>query len=231
MNEFLSVNLRYIKTMNNLKKLASQAAIGFIKDGEIIGIGTGSTIEFFIKELALHKNKVRAAVSTSKRSTELLKSVGIEVISLNQSGDYPVYFDGADEVNSNLQMLKGRGGALTAEKICASAAKEFICIVDHTKMVKVLGESGVAVEIIPMAQSLVSRKLVKMGGIPKLRENLTTEHGNIIVDVYGFKIVDPLSLEEEINALSGVVCCGIFAKQKAHRVIVGQLDGSVSILK
>lgn len=212
-------------SQDDLKKQVAERATLYVEEGGIIGVGTGSTVNFFIDELAKIKDRIKGAVSSSEASTERMKAHGIEVFDLNNTGDLSVYIDGADEVDPNKRLIKGGGGALTREKIVAAASHKFVCIVDQSKMVKVLGEFPLPVEVIPMARSYVARQLVKLGGRPELREDFTTDNGNIILDVHGLKIIDPLGMEKDINNLAGVVCTGIFAQQAAHTVLVANPDG------
>ncbi len=210
---------------NQLKQRVAEAALQYVPEDSIIGVGTGSTVNCFIDALAGIKDRIRGAVSSSEVSTERMRAHGIEVFDLNNTGPLSVYIDGADEVDPNLRLTKGGGGALTREKIVAAASDRFICIVDESKRVRVLGEFPLPVEVIPMARSLVARHLVGMGGRPELREGFITDNGNVILDVHGLKITDPLALERAINNLAGVVCCGIFAQQQADVVLVGKADG------
>jgi ribose 5-phosphate isomerase A len=215
--------------MSELKIRAAQA-MAYIEDDMIIGVGTGSTVNFFIKELATIKHRIDACVASSKATEALLREAGIPVIDLNAVSDLPVYIDGADEVNEFGEMIKGGGGALTREKIVANVAKQFICIVDESKIVSHLGTFPIAVEVIPMARSLVARQIVKMGGDPEYREGFITDNGNIILDVYNLKINAPGSLEDSINVIPGVVDNGLFAHRTADKILVASARG-VDILK
>ena len=210
-----------------LKKQVAEAALRFVPEGEIIGVGTGSTANFFIDGLASLKDRIKGAVASSDATAERLKQHGIEVISLNDVGNLPVYVDGADEVNSHREMIKGGGGALTREKIVAAAAREFICIVDASKQVKRLGAFPLPVEVIPMARSYVARKLVALGGQPEYREGFVTDNGNIILDVHNLDITNPIELETTLNNIVGVVTNGLFAKRPADVVLVGE-NGTVN---
>ena len=194
-----------------LKKQVAEAALRFVPEGEIIGVGTGSTANFFIDGLATLKDRIKGAVASSEATAERLKQHGIEVFSLNDVGNLSVYVDGADEVNSHREMIKGGGGALTREKIVAAAAREFICIVDASKQVKRLGAFPLPVEVIPMARSYVARKLVALGGQPEYREGFVTDNGNIILDVHNLDITNPIELETTLNNIVGVVTNGLFA--------------------
>ena len=215
--------------MEQLKVKAAKEALAYIDDNMIIGVGTGSTVNYFIKELAAIKNRIDACVASSKATEGLLLAAGIPVIDLNAAGEVAVYIDGADEVNHLHQMIKGGGGALTREKILASAAQQFICIVDERKVVKRLGAFPVSVEVIPMARSLVARALVHLGGNPQYREGLITEIGNILVDGFDLDIDNPQVLEDSINVLPGVVENGIFARRIADKVLVAY-DNEVALL-
>ena len=205
-----------------LKKQVAEAALRFVPEGEIIGVGTGSTANFFIDGLVTLKDRIKGAVASSEATAERLKQHGIEVFSLNDVGNLSVYVDGADEVNSHREMIKGGGGALTREKIVAAAAREFICIVDASKQVKRLGAFPLPVEVIPMARSYVARKIVALGGQPEYREGFVTDNGNIILDVHNLDITNPIELETTLNNIVGVVTNGLFAKRPADVVLVGE---------
>ncbi len=206
------------------KQAAAHAALRFIKDGMIVGVGTGSTVTYFIKALETIKNKIEGAVASSVPTANQLKAASIPVLDLNSVGEVPIYVDGADEVNAAKQMIKGGGGALTREKIVAMVAKKFICIADESKYVDLLGEFPVAVEVIPMARSYVARQIVKLGGDPVYREGFVTDNGNQILDVYNLKLLDPLKLEEKLKEIVGVVENGIFAKRTADVVLLGSAE-------
>ncbi len=210
---------------DELKKQVAEAAIEYVEMGSIIGVGTGSTANHFIDALAKIKGKIDGTVASSVASAERLKGHGIPVMDLNQAGELSVYVDGADETNDYLHLIKGGGGALTREKIVAGASKKFICICDESKLVKVLGDFPLPVEVIPMAQSFVARELVKLGGRPELRQGFTTDNGNIILDIKGLEIMQPLSLEKTINNIPGVVTVGIFAVRPADVLLLGTKDG------
>lgn len=210
---------------DEMKKAAALAALDFIKSDTIVGVGTGSTVNYFIDALATIKHKIIGAVSSSEASTERLKQHGIEVFDLNSVADLDVYVDGADEINSDNAMIKGGGAALTREKIVAAVAKKFICIVDETKLVRHLGEFPLPVEVIPMARSYVAREIVKLGGSPVYREGVVTDNGNVILDVYDMKIAQPRRLEEQLNGVVGVVTNGLFAHRGADHVIIGTPNG------
>ena len=213
--------------MSELKANAAKAALAYIEDNTVVGVGTGSTVNFFIKELAQIKHRIDACVASSKATELLLRQAGLPVIDLNAAGDVPVYIDGADEINARYEMIKGGGGALTREKIIATVAQQFICIVDATKMVDNLGKFPLAVEVIPMARSLVARGLVKLGGDPVYREGFITDNGNIILDVYHLNMDAPKDLEDAINIIPGVVENGLFAKRRADKVVVASMDGVI----
>lgn len=208
-----------------LKQQAAQAAIKYVEYDGVIGVGTGSTVSYFIDELAKIKGKVYGAVSSSKATTEKLKAVGIPIIDLNVVSEVPFYFDGADEINHHLQMIKGGGGALTSEKIVASCAKTVVCLADESKRVDLLGQHPVAIEVLPEARSAVGRAIVKLKGDPMYRENFVTDHDNLIIDVYNLDLTDPLFLEAEINNIPGVVANGIFAQRPADLLILARESG------
>ena len=207
------------------KKAAAHAALEFVEDGMLVGVGTGSTVNHFIALLAERRHRISGAVSSSDASTGLLRAAGIEVVELNDAGDLPLYVDGADEATRHLHLIKGGGGALTREKIVAAASRRFVCIVDDSKLVSVLGRFPLPVEVIPMARSLVARKLVGMGGQPVYREGFATDNGNVILDVHNLKISDPVALEAEIGLLAGVVSVGLFARRGADLLLVAGADG------
>lgn len=206
--------------MSTLKAQAAKAALAYLDDNMIIGVGTGSTVNYFIDELATIKHRIDACVASSKATESRLRAAGIPVIDLNSASDLPIYVDGADEVNERYEMIKGGGGALTGEKIIATVARQFICIVDESKLVKHLGSFPIAVEVIPMARSFVAREIVKLGGDPEYRAGFISDHGNIILDVYNLEITTATTLEEAINLIPGVVENGLFAKRLADKVIV-----------
>ena len=208
--------------MSEMKRLAAEKAIDYVEDGMIVGVGTGSTVAYFIDALAAWKDRIAGAVSSSEQSTERLKSHGIEVIDLNAAGPLSLYVDGADECDPHKRLIKGGGAALTREKIIAEASKTFVCIVDPSKQVPILGKFPLPVEVIPMARSLVARELVRLsGGQPVWRDGVVTDNGNLILDVHNLSIVDPVALEREINQIPGVVSVGLFARRPADVVIVG----------
>ena len=208
--------------MSEAKRLAAEKAIEYVEDGMIVGVGTGSTVAYFIDALARIQHRIKGAVSSSEQSTARLKQHGIEVIELNHSGNLSLYVDGADECDGNKCLIKGGGAALTREKIIAEASERFVCIVDPSKQVKVLGRFPLPVEVIPMARSLVARRILEMtGGQPAWREGVITDNGNVILDIHHLEITDPVKLERELNQLPGVVCVGLFARRPADVVIVG----------
>jgi ribose 5-phosphate isomerase A len=207
------------------KRLAAVAALQYIHDDMIVGVGTGSTVNHFIDAMAAQKLRIRGAVSSSEASTARLKKHGIEVLDLNSAGDLSVYVDGADEADEHLRLIKGGGGALTREKIVAAASQRFVCIADDSKLVKVLGKFPLPVEVIPMSRSYVARQLVKLGGQPVLREGFITDNGNPILDVHHLSITDPVTLETEINQIAGVVTVGLFARRPADILLLGGESG------
>jgi ribose 5-phosphate isomerase A len=217
-------------TQDELKAAVAREAIKHVVEASIVGVGTGSTADLFIDELAKIKGRIRGAVASSERSAARLRGHAIRVFDLNEVDDLPVYIDGADEVTEHLAMIKGGGGALTREKIVAAVAQRFVCIADESKLVPVLGKFPLPVEVIPMARSYVGRQMVKLGGTPRLREGFTTDNGNVVIDVSGLSIVEPLKLESRINDLPGVVTVGLFALRGADVLLLGTPSG-VRILK
>jgi len=212
-------------TQDDMKRAVAQAAIEHVPADCIVGVGTGSTANFFIDELAKIKGKIRGAVASSEASAKRLQGHGIEVLSLNDAGTLPVYVDGADEITKHLHMVKGGGGALTREKIVAAASRKFVCVCDSTKLVDVLGRFPLPVEVIPMARSYVARELTALGGQPVLREGFTTDNGNIILDVRGLEIMNPVELESTLDHIAGVVTNGLFARRPADVLLLGTPDG------
>ncbi len=212
-------------TQNEMKKAAAIKALEFIKNDTIVGVGTGSTVNYFIDALASIKNNINGAVSSSEESSKRLKAHGIEVFDLNNIDVLDVYVDGADEITQYMSMIKGGGAALTREKIVAAVAKQFICIADDSKQVNVLGDFPLPVEVIPMARSYVARELVKLGGDPEYRQGVVTDNGNVIIDVHNLSIIDPKKLEADINAIVGVVTNGLFAQRGADILILGSENG------
>lgn len=205
--------------MLEAKKQAAKAALEYAKKHAIIGIGTGSTVDLFIDELVSIKSRIEFLVSSSERSTKKLKQLGFSVVDLNYVGKLAIYFDGADEVDAHKRMIKGGGGALAREKVLASASDTFVCMVDSSKKVDVLGKFPVPVEVLPLARGFVAREILKLGGDPVWRENFLTDNGNIILDIHNLVLTDPLALEQRIKQLAGVVECGIFAKRCADVLI------------
>ena len=212
------------------KRRAAEAALAHVPEGCVLGVGTGSTVNHFITALAKSRIRVAGAVSSSEASTRLLRDGGIEVLDLNSTGDLEVYVDGADEATRHLALIKGGGAALTREKIVAAASRRFVCIVDRSKVVDVLGRFPLPVEVIPMARSYVARQLVRLGGQPVLRTGVKTDNGNVILDVHNLAITDPAALESEINQIAGVVANGLFARRGADLLLVGT-DSGVDTLK
>ncbi len=210
---------------NELKKQVAAAALEYVEAGTIVGVGTGSTANYFIDALAGIKGKIEGTVASSVASADRLRGHGIPVMDLNAAGELSVYVDGADESTKHLHLIKGGGGALTREKIVAGAAKKFICIADESKLVDVLGAFPLPIEVIPMARSFVARELTKRGGTPVLRENFTTDNGNLILDIHNLKIMDPVALEHELNDIPGIVTVGIFAIRPADVLLLGTKDG------
>jgi len=207
------------------KRAAARAALDYVETGAVIGVGTGSTANHFIDALAEVKQRIEGAVASSEASAERLRGHGIPVLDLNAAGGLPVYVDGADEATRHLQLIKGGGGALTREKICAAAARRFVCIVDNSKLVSVLGDFPLPVEVIPLARSYVARELVRLGGRPALREGFVTDNGNLILDVRGLDLVAPAEIEAELDHLAGVVSNGLFARRPADLLLVGGDQG------
>ncbi|MEJ2455604.1 MAG: ribose-5-phosphate isomerase RpiA [Candidatus Thiodiazotropha sp.] len=216
-------------TADELKQQAAKAALDYVKGG-VIGVGTGSTVNHFIDYLATIKGRIEGTVSSSDASTERLKGHGIPVLDLNATGELEVYIDGADESDHYLNLIKGGGGALTREKIIAGASKQFVCIADESKLVDILGNFPLPVEVIPMARSHVARQLVKLGGTPVWRENFVTDNGNLILDVHNMEIMKPMEMEQKINAIAGVVTTGIFALRGADVLILGTESGPKTVL-
>lgn len=211
-------------TQDELKQAVARAAIDYVPQG-IIGVGTGSTANFFIDELANVKGRFDGAVASSEATAQRLKGHGITVYELNEVGELEIYVDGADEITRHMHMIKGGGGALTREKIVAACSKKFVCLADASKLVDVLGRFPLPVEVIPMARSYVARELTKLGGQPRLREGFTTDNGNVILDVHGLSIMNPVELETVLNQIVGVVTNGLFAQRPADVLLLGTADG------
>jgi ribose 5-phosphate isomerase A len=216
-------------TQDEKKKAAAQAALKYVKKDTIVGVGTGSTVNYFIDALEDIKRDIQGAVSSSEASTERLKAMGIEVFDLNSVDKFDIYVDGADEITKHKHMIKGGGAALTREKIVAAVAETFICIIDDTKQVPMLGQFPLPVEVIPMARSYVAREIVKLGGDPAYRQGVVTDNGNVILDVHNLKILNPVELERQLNAIVGVVTNGLFADRGADIVLIGNNAGVETI--
>jgi ribose 5-phosphate isomerase A len=216
---------------NRSKQAAAEAAVALVGDVEVIGVGTGSTVNYFIDALAPHAKRLRGAVSSSEESTRRLSRIGIEVLDLNALDALDLYVDGADEANPALELIKGGGAALTREKIVAEASRTFVCIVDESKIVEVLGKFPLPVEVIPMARSLVVRALAVLGGRPVWRERVVTDNGNEILDVHGLEISDPVGLETAINQITGVVTVGLFARRPADVLLIGSGRGAKRMVR
>ncbi|RDH40388.1 MAG: ribose-5-phosphate isomerase RpiA [Candidatus Aquirickettsiella gammari] len=214
-----------------LKEKVAQAALDYIKPGYIIGLGSGSTVNYLIAALAPVKHKIEGIVAASIETEKRLKQLGIPTLNLNSVGELALYIDGADEVNSHLQLIKGAGGALTREKIIAAASKNFICIIDQSKYVDILGQKSLPIEVIPMARSYVARELVKLGGFPIYREKFTTDNGNIILDTQHWDFTDPIKLERLLNNIPGTVCNGLFAQRPANILLIATNDGVKTLEK
>jgi ribose 5-phosphate isomerase A len=210
---------------DEMRQAVAKAALDYIPDNCIIGVGTGNTVNFFIEALISIKHKIEGTVASSLATETRLKALKIPVFDLNAVNEISVYIDSADAYNPYLQLVKGGGGALTREKILAATSEQFICIVDEKKSVKVFGEFPIPIEIIPMARSFVAREIVKLGGRPVYREHFSTDNGNIIIDVHDWLISEPIKLETQINAIPGVVCCGLFAAKPADMLLVGTAQG------
>jgi len=203
------------------KRLAAERAIGYVEEGSVLGVGTGSTVAYFIDALGARRGLIEAAVSSSEQSTARLKQRGIRVVDLNSIGTLALYVDGADECDAHKCLIKGGGGALTREKIIAAASKTFVCMIDAAKRVEALGKFPLPIEVIPMARGHVAREIVRRGGNPVWRDDFVTDNGNIILDVHGWRIDNPVALEAELDQIVGVVCVGLFAKRPADVVLIG----------
>jgi ribose 5-phosphate isomerase A len=206
------------------KRQAGEAAIRYVEDGAIVGVGTGSTVAFFIDALADLRHRIQGAVSSSEQSTAHLTRLGIPVLDLNAAGPLSLYIDGADECDPHKRLIKGGGAALTREKIIAAAAQKFVCIIDSSKQVDLLGKFPLPIEVIPMARSLVGREIAKLDGQPVWRDGVVTDNGNWVIDVHGWQITDPVTLESELNQIPGVVTVGLFARRPADIVLVGDKE-------
>ncbi len=217
-------------TQDEMKRKAAEAALEYVITDEIVGVGTGSTVNHFIDVLAEIKHKIKGAVSSSEVSTERMEGYGIKVYDLNQVNGIEVYIDGADESDHYLNLIKGGGGALTREKIIAGASRKFVCIADESKLVDVMGEFPLPIEVIPMARSFIAREIVKIGGQPIYREGFVTDNGNDILDVRNLRIMDAVKLENDLNKLPGIVTVGIFANRPADVLILGTPDGAKTVI-
>lgn len=234
---FLSLRLAYNNSTTGgirmdqdaKKKAVAAAAMAYVVKDACIGVGTGSTVNFFIEQLAAIKGRIDGAVASSEETERRLKQYGIPVLPLNSVNELPVYIDGADECTRYLHLIKGGGGALTREKIVAAVADKFVCIIDNSKVVKTLGSFPLPVEVIPMARSYVARELIKMGGRPELREGFTTDNGNVILDVHNLLILNPVEIEEKLNNITGIVTNGLFAKRPADVALVATDDGVMEL--
>jgi ribose 5-phosphate isomerase A len=218
-------------TQDDMKRAAAAAAIAYVPEGCVLGVGTGSTANYFIAELARIRGRLAGAVASSEATAARLKALGIPVLDLNEVEELPVYVDGADEVTRALAMIKGGGGALTREKIVAAAARTFVCIADRTKLVETLGRFPLPVEVIPMARAYVARELRRLGGAPELRAGFVTDNGNLILDVRGLEIAEPAELESEINQIAGVVANGLFARRGADVLLLGTERGVETLVR
>ncbi len=213
------------QTQDEQKRAVAQAAIQHVPIGSIVGVGTGSTANYFIDELAKIKHKIEGAVASSESTAQRLRDHHIEVLNLNNVGELPVYIDGSDEITEHLHMIKGGGGALTREKIVAATAKKFVCVADQSKLVGVLGTFPIPVEVIPMARSYVAREIVQLGGHPVLRQGFITDNGNVILDIHGLQILNPVELETNLNQITGTVTNGLFARRGANVLLLGTDKG------
>lgn len=216
-------------TQDELKQAVANAALDYVVEGRLVGVGTGSTARCFIEALAGIKHRITGAVASSEDTRRRLEGHGIKVFDLNEITDLPVYIDGADEINAEMHMIKGGGGALTREKIVSAVAEKFVCIVDGSKYVEVLGKFPLPIEIIPMARAQITRELTQLGGHPVLREGFVTDNGNLILDVHGLQILDPVDLESRLNHIPGVVTNGLFARRPANVCLMGTEKGVITL--
>ena len=216
---------------DNLKRIVAEAAVDYIQPGDIIGVGTGSTVDYFIAALSRIRSRIDGAVASSERSHKKLQAAGVPLVDLNSTAPLPLYIDGADQANQHLHLIKGGGGALTREKIIAEASDHFVCIIDETKLAEPFGTFPLSIEVIPMARSLVARALLKLGGTPTWRENFITDNGNEIIDVSGLDMSNPLAVETQINQLPGVVAVGLFVRRAADELLVGTADGVQKLVR
>ena len=215
---------------NSLKELVAKAALKYVVEDRVVGVGSGSTVNFFIDALAAIKGRIEGAVAASEASAQRLKGHGIRVFDLNSVNELPVYIDGADEVTEHLHMIKGGGGALTREKIVAAVAAKFVCICDASKLVPVLGKFPLPLEVIPMARSYIGREVVRRGGSPELRQSFTTDNGNLVLDCHGLTILNPPELERDLNNLAGLVTSGLFACRPADVLLLAGSSGNISVI-
>lgn len=215
----------FSSSADQAKRAVAEAALAYVPRGQVIGVGTGSTANFFIDMLGDLRQQIAGAVASSEATAQRLKKVGIDVLDLNSVNELPVYVDGADEISPDLHLIKGGGGALTREKIVAAVAHQFVCIADESKCVDILGRFPLPVEVIPMARAYVARELVRLGGAPDLRIGFTTDNGNCILDVHGLEILNPIEMEREINQIAGVVTVGLFARRAADVALIGGVGG------
>jgi ribose 5-phosphate isomerase A len=213
------------------KQRAAEAALDLVRDGMVVGVGTGSTVNFFIEGLASLRGRIAGTVSSSEASSQRLRAHDIPVLELNATGELPLYVDGADEATRDFALIKGGGGALTREKVVAAASRRFVCIVDEQKLVERLGRFPLPIEVIPMARAHVARQVLRLGGQPALREGVVTDNGNHILDVRGLSITDPVALEAELNQIAGVVTVGLFARRPADVLLVGTTEGVVTLTR
>ena len=213
------------------KQRAAEAALDLVRDGMVVGVGTGSTVNFFIEGLASLRGRIAGTVSSSEASSQRLRAHDIPVLELNATGELPLYVDGADEATRDFALIKGGGGALTREKVVAAASRRFVCIVDEQKLVELLGRFPLPIEVIPMARAHVARQVLRLGGQPALREGVVTDNGNHILDVRGLSITDPVALEAELNQIAGVVTVGLFARRPADVLLVGTTEGVVTLTR
>ena len=229
----LTINKIEVKMINQdaMKRLSGEYAVKYIEEDMIVGVGTGSTVKYFIEKLALIKDLIKGAIPSSIQTLELLKAHNIPVLDLNSNGDVDIYIDGADEINQHFQMIKGGGGALMREKLIATCSRKFICIVDESKYVPLLGAFPLPVEVLPMARSYVARKILSLGGNPDWRQNCLTDNGNWILDVHHLEFLNPVKLEEELNNIVGVVESGIFAKTTATEIVIAKKDNTIEVIR
>lgn len=227
---FSKPTMNPLTSQAELKRMCAEYAVKYVKRDMIIGVGTGSTVKYFIDKLGSQSDLIKGAVSSSEASTKLLKLYNIPVFDLNSVGELDLYIDGADEINHHLQMIKGGGAALTREKIIAAASSKVVCIADESKYVMKLGKFPLPVEVIPMARSYVAREIVKLGGVPDWRSGIVTDNGNWILDIHDLDIMEPLQLEQKLNAITGVVTNGLFAMRPADELVLAKFDGSIEVI-